>query len=145
MYEAYFIINQYPEGRRQILYTHWTTCQCTNVMPREKRWELWTAVSGLLALISRAYHNFSLWHHEFIKAAMHLWFSTNEIHLHKALLRLPEAQHLTNEIHPQKAFPLVCADPAQTFLVAPYHSCWSRSEPEHMRMQKREPRATLPN
>ena len=37
-------------------------------MPREKRWELWTAVSGLLALISRAYHNFSLWHQEFIKA-----------------------------------------------------------------------------
>ena len=35
----------------------------------EKRRELWTAVSGLLALISRAYPNFSLWHHEFIKAA----------------------------------------------------------------------------
>ena len=28
----------------------------------------WTAVSGLLALIRRAYSNFSLWHHEFIKA-----------------------------------------------------------------------------
>ena len=28
--------------------------------------ELWTA--GLLALITRAYRNFSLWHHEFIKA-----------------------------------------------------------------------------
>ena len=41
-----------------------------DVMPREKRWELWTAVSGLLALISRAYHNFSLWHHEFIKAKL---------------------------------------------------------------------------
>ena len=26
--------------------------------------ELWTAVSGLLALISKAYRNFSLWHHE---------------------------------------------------------------------------------
>ena len=41
-----------------------------HVMPREKRkdGELWTAVSGLLALISRAYRNFSLWHHEFIKA-----------------------------------------------------------------------------
>ena len=35
---------------------------------RKKDGELWTAVSGLLALISRAYHNFSLWHHEFIKA-----------------------------------------------------------------------------
>ena len=34
--------------------------------------ELWTAVSGLLALISRAYHNFSLWHHEFIKAKFEL-------------------------------------------------------------------------
>ena len=39
-------------------------------MPREKDAELWIAVSGLLALISRAYHNFSLCHHEFIKAAM---------------------------------------------------------------------------
>ena len=43
-------------------------------MPREeeekKDVELWTAVSGLLALISRAYHNFSLWHHEFIKAKL---------------------------------------------------------------------------
>ena len=39
-----------------------------HVMPREKRWELWTALSGLLALISGAYRNFSLWHHEFIKA-----------------------------------------------------------------------------
>ena len=37
------------------------------IHPREKRWELWTAVSGLLAHISRAYRNFSLWHHEFIK------------------------------------------------------------------------------
>ena len=49
-------------------------CVCMNkihhVMPREKRWELWTAVSGLLALISRAYHNFSLWHHQFIKAKL---------------------------------------------------------------------------
>ena len=49
-------------------------CLCMNkihhVMPREKRWELWTAVSGLLALISRAYHNFSLWHHQFIKAKL---------------------------------------------------------------------------
>ena len=36
-----------------------------HVIPREKRWELWTAVSGLLALISKAYRNFSLWHHEF--------------------------------------------------------------------------------
>ena len=40
-------------------------------MPREKDAELWTAVSGLLALvISRAYHNFSLWHHEFIEAKL---------------------------------------------------------------------------
>ena len=46
------------------------TCRKYHVMPRETRWELWTAVSGLLALISRAYCNFSLWHHEFIKAAM---------------------------------------------------------------------------
>ena len=37
---------------------------------RRKGAELWTAVSGLLALISRAYRNFSLWHHKFIKAAM---------------------------------------------------------------------------
>ena len=41
-----------------------------HVTPREKDVELWTAVSGLLALISRACPNFSLWHHEFIKAAM---------------------------------------------------------------------------
>ncbi|CAI8054963.1 hypothetical protein GBAR_LOCUS29993 [Geodia barretti] len=27
---------------------------------KRKKMELWTAVSGLLALISRAYHNFSL-------------------------------------------------------------------------------------
>ena len=32
--------------------------------------ELWTAVSGLLALISKAYRNFSLWHHEFIEAKL---------------------------------------------------------------------------
>ena len=38
-----------------------------HVMPREKDGELWTAVSGLLALINRAYATF-LWHHEFIKA-----------------------------------------------------------------------------
>ena len=36
-----------------------------HVMPREKGWVLWTAVSGLLALISRA-GNFSLWHHEYV-------------------------------------------------------------------------------
>ena len=39
-----------------------------HVMPREKDAELWTAVLGFLALISRAYRNFSLWHHGFIKA-----------------------------------------------------------------------------
>ena len=50
-----------------------------HVMPREKRWELWTAVSGLLALISRAYPNFSLWHHKFIKA-------TRSAALHDTLL-----------------------------------------------------------
>ena len=33
---------------------------------QEKDAELLTAVSGLLALIRRAYHNFSLWHHEVI-------------------------------------------------------------------------------
>ena len=67
-----------------------------HVMPREKRCQLWTAVSGLLALIIRAYCNFSLWHHEFIKAT-----------------RL-----LTNEIYPHKALPLVCAaDHSQTFAV----------------------------
>ena len=31
---------------------------------KRKKMQLWTAVSGLLALISRAYRNFSLWHHE---------------------------------------------------------------------------------
>ena len=41
-------------------------------MPREKDAELWTVVSGLLAPISRAYCNFSLWHHEFIKATVQL-------------------------------------------------------------------------
>ena len=42
--------------------------QIHHVMPREKKdVALWTAVS---ALISRAYHNFSLWHHEFIKAKL---------------------------------------------------------------------------
>ena len=41
-------------------YTMW--CQ------EKKDVELRTAVSGLLALISRAYRNFSLWHHKFIKA-----------------------------------------------------------------------------
>ena len=42
-----------------------------HVMPREKKMqELWTAVSGLLILISRACRNFSLWHHECIKAVM---------------------------------------------------------------------------
>ena len=47
-------------------------CRIHHVMPRGKKRdaELWTAVSGLLALISRAYHNFSLWHHEFIKAKL---------------------------------------------------------------------------
>ena len=37
-----------------------------NVMPREKK--MWSSGQGLLALISRAYRNFSLWHHEFIKS-----------------------------------------------------------------------------
>ena len=39
-----------------------------HAMPREKEAELRTAVSGLLARISRAYRNFTLWHHEFINA-----------------------------------------------------------------------------
>ena len=52
---------------------------------------------GLLALISRAYHNFSLWHQEFIKADM------------RAALVV---------FIPHKALPLVCAaDHAQTFVV----------------------------
>ena len=37
-------------------------------MPREKRSGALDSCLGLLALISRAYRNFSLWHHEFIKA-----------------------------------------------------------------------------
>ena len=75
----------YPASAYTVENTVW--CQ------EKKDVELWTAVSGLLALISRAYCNFSLWHHEFIKAAM-VWFWTNEIHHHKALLRLPGAQRL---------------------------------------------------
>ena len=51
----------------QVVETHVTI---DHVMPREKRRELWTAVSGLLALISKSYRNFSLWHHEFIKAKL---------------------------------------------------------------------------
>ena len=62
-------------------------------MPREKDAELWTAVSGLLALISRAYRNFSLWHQEFIKAAMSAALVVLN-YPHKALLRLPGAQCL---------------------------------------------------
>ena len=60
-------------------------------MPREKKMqELWTAVSGLLALISKAYCNFSLWHHQFIKAELVymyielLWFYATAHHHCKA-------------------------------------------------------------
>ena len=60
----------YKKARAGIIRGKQQTCRKNHVMPREKDGELWTAVSGLLALISRAYHNFSLWHHKCIKADM---------------------------------------------------------------------------
>ena len=52
------------------MWKHTVVCNSQNkihhVMPRERC----PALSGLLALISRAYHNFSLWHHELIKAKL---------------------------------------------------------------------------
>ena len=49
------------------IYTSWGNMK-DHVMPKEKMGSSGTAVSGLLALISRAHSNFSLWHHQFIKA-----------------------------------------------------------------------------
>ena len=51
------------------------TCRKNHVMPREKRWELWTAVWACWP--SSAEHTTtSLWHHQFIKADMSAVYST---------------------------------------------------------------------
>ena len=80
-------------------------------MPREKDVELWTAVSGLLALISRAYPNFSTtvykgWHERSTYCFELLRFITTR-HCSGNLERSACGSELMWFI-PHKAFPLVC-------------------------------------
>ena len=70
----------------------------------QKDGELWTAVSGLLALFSRAYRNFSLWHHEFIKATRSAALVVLSIHRSG----INEQGHATSRHNDLLPWPVLC-------------------------------------